>query len=64
MVLKVSPTDYCCRYILHITQTDHFHNYFVLELFYRDGPLLTNVSFVGTRKKCYIFKIGEQSLEV
>ena len=33
------------------------------KLFYRDGPFIKNVSFVGTRKKCYIFKISEQSLQ-
>jgi len=32
-------------------------------LFYRDGPLIKIVCFVETRKKCYILKIGEQSLQ-
>ena len=51
MVLKFSPC-----YIYNITE------YFESELFYRDGPFIINVPFVGTREKCYIFKIGEQSL--
>ena len=59
-VLKVSPTEYC--YIYRRTLSTIFLNYFASQLFYRDGPFIINVSFVETRKKCYIFKIGEQSL--
>ena len=39
-------------------------NYFESELFFRDRPFIKNVSFGGAWKKCYIFKIGEQSLQV
>ena len=39
-----------------------FLNYFESEWFYRDELFIKNVSFGGARKKCYIFKIGEQSL--
>ena len=65
MVLKVSP---CYVYdIYNSTRSDwlwlpSFLNYFESELFYRDAPFTKNVSFVWARKKCYIFKIGEQSL--
>ena len=37
-----------------------FINYFESELFIEMDQKI--VSFVGARKKCYIFKIGEQSL--
>ena len=49
-------------YIIYITQTI-FLNYLESELFYRNAPLIKNVSFVETRKKCYVFKIDEQSLQ-
>ena len=39
-----------------------FLNYFESELLYGDEPSIKNVSFVGARKKCDIFKISEQSL--
>ena len=29
--------------------------YFKSELFYRDAPFMKNVSFVDTRKNCYIY---------
>ena len=40
-----------------------FLNYLESELFYRDGHLMKNVPSVETRKKCFIFKISEQSLQ-
>ena len=40
----------------------HFSLLFLVRVIYRDGPFIRNVSFVETRKKCFIFKIGEQSL--
>ena len=52
MVLKVSPSY---KYII-------IYNYFESDLFYRDGLIIKNVSFVKTRKKFDIFKFGEQSL--
>ena len=64
-VHKVTPTeDY---YIYYIYNTDwlcapFFLNYFESEWFYRDEPFIKYVSFGWARKKCYIFKIGEQSL--
>jgi len=42
----------------------YFLDYFESELFYRDGPFIISVSFVETQKTCYIFKIGEQSLQL
>ena len=66
MVLKVDP---CYIYnIYKSTQSDwlwasYFLEYFESELFYRDGPFIKNVSSVETRKKCYIFEIGELSLQ-
>ena len=32
---------------------------YITELFYRDGPLIKNVSSVEIRKKCYISKIQQ-----
>ena len=40
----------------------YFLNNFESELFYPDGTYMNNFSFVETQEKCYIFKIGEQSL--
>ena len=64
-VLKVSP--FYIYNVYNSTRSDwlwaqYFLDYFESELFYRDEPFIKNVSFVGTRKKCYIIKIGEQSL--
>ena len=64
MELKVSPIEHFYIYYIYITQTDfehHISQLFESELFYRDGPFINNVSFVETRKKFCIFKIGEQS---
>ena len=50
-------------YITYITRTDfeqHFSQLFRVRV--RDGDFIKNVSFVEKRKKCYISKIGEQSL--
>ena len=65
---KWCPKLVCVIYIIYITvlgRTDFEHPIFSIILsqscFYRDGPLIKNVSFVKPRKKCYIFKIGEQS---
>ena len=41
-----------------------FLNHFESELFYWSGPSIKNVSAVDTQNKCYIFKNGEQSLQV
>ena len=41
----------------------YFLNYFESGLFYWGRPFIKDVSFIETRKKCYIFKIGEQSLK-
>ena len=53
-------------YIIYITRTDFVHPFFSIissqSGFYRDEPFIKNVSFGGARKKCYVFKIGEQSL--
>ena len=50
-------------YIIYRTRTDFEHHFFQL---FRVRVVLSkwteNVSFVGVRKKCYIFKIVEQSL--
>ena len=64
-VHKVSP--FYIYDIYNSTRSDwlcapYFLNYFESEWFYRDEPFIKNVSFGGARKKCYIFKIGEQSL--
>ena len=56
---QVSP---CYIYIIKITLLGRTLNYFESKLFYRDGPFTKNVSFVGARKKCYIFENGEQTL--
>ena len=39
-------------------------NHFESELFYQGGPSIKNVSVVEAQNKCYIFKIGEQTLQV
>ena len=56
-------------YIIYITvldQTDFEHHIFSIissqSCFYQDGPFIKIDSVVEARKKCYIFKIGEQSL--
>ena len=53
-------------YISYITRTDFAHPFFSINSSQSDfiemGPFTKNVSFGGARKKCYIFKIGEQSL--
>ena len=46
----------------HEINVIHIQNYFESEWFYRDEPFIKNVSFGGARKKCYVFKICEQSL--
>ena len=69
-MLNVGPSEYCYTTIyinIYITRTDiehHFSQLSRVELFYRNEPFIKikNVSSVETRKKCYIFKIGEQSL--
>ena len=60
-VHKVNPTEY--YYIYCIYNTDcHWAPFFSIissqELFYRDEPFIKSVSFVGTRKKFYIFKMN------
>ena len=49
---------YCC--FLDWLWAPYFLNYFESELFCQDEPFIKNDSFVETRTKCYIFKIGEQ----
>ena len=67
MVLKVSL---CYIYnVNNSTWLDWFWapyilNHFESELFYWGGPSVKNVSVVDTQNKCYIFKIGEQSLQI
>ena len=60
-VHKVSP----CIYIIVIGRTDFVHPLFPIissQSCFIEMDLLQKVSLGGERKKCYIFKIGEQSL--
>jgi len=35
-----------------------------MSQFFLDGPLIKDAVFIRMHKKCYIFRVGEQSLQV
>ena len=64
-VLKVSPTENCYINIIYITRTyfeHHFSQLSWVRIILSRWTFHKYVSFSVARKKCYILKIGGQSL--